>query len=318
MKKVSIIIPAYNVSVYLEPCVQSILCQSYTNVEVVLVDDGSKDVTPEICDHLATLDDRILVFHKDNGGVSSARNLGIRQASGDYIMFVDGDDWLENDCIENMVKRIDETNTDACYCNRYFKDENNIHTATTLFSSQSIPTKDVICRHLRYGFISSPCLSLMKSKCVQNVFFNETIHTLEDWEYNFRCLAAMETISVLDRAYYHYRTVGGSASASPLNARKLTCLKIAQYVNEYIRDNNLPLKEEAKYVPVFLAYHMLVCYSGHGAIDGCELQVQNYACKTLFNVIFSPSVDLKHKSYLLLASIHPILFKIFYRAKNRR
>ena len=317
MRKVSIIIPAYNVSAYIEFCVMSLLRQSYTNIEILLVDDGSKDTTPEICDKMATMDARILVFHKQNGGVSSARNHGIRHATGDYIMFIDGDDWLEETCIEDMLRRVDETHSDACFCNRYYKDDNTLQVATTLTSEGAISTLNVLKIHLHYGFIASPCLSLLRRDCVQQVFFNERIHTLEDWEYNFRCLASMDTISILDKAYYHYRTVDSSASLSPLNAKKLTCFMIARCVNEHIQKNNLPLREEARFVPVFLVYHMLVCYSGHGSVDDCERLVRNFARKTLLSVSCCRSIGIKYKSYLLLASIHPILFKRLYCIKNK-
>ena len=90
--KISIIIPAYNVCKYLVKCVQSILSQTHIDTEIILIDDGSKDETPQVCDKLSEKYTQIIVFHKTNGGVSSARNLGIKHAAGDYVMFVDGDE----------------------------------------------------------------------------------------------------------------------------------------------------------------------------------------------------------------------------------
>ena len=92
--KISIIIPAFNVCEYLEQCVQSLLLQTHSDTEILLIDDGSKDDTPRICDELAKKFTNVIVSHKKNGGVSSARNLGIQRAKGDFIMFVDGDDWF--------------------------------------------------------------------------------------------------------------------------------------------------------------------------------------------------------------------------------
>ncbi|MCH5320896.1 MAG: glycosyltransferase, partial [Eubacterium sp.] len=94
-QKVSIIVPVYNVEKYLNRCVESIVKQTYTNLEIILVDDGSPDNCPAMCDAWAERDSRIKVIHKENGGVSSARNIGIDNADGDYISFVDSDDYVE-------------------------------------------------------------------------------------------------------------------------------------------------------------------------------------------------------------------------------
>ena len=93
---ISIIIPVYNVAPFLSQCIQSVLDQTYTHLEVIIVDDGSTDESPAICDKFAKLDTRIKVIHKKNGGLSDARNAGLDIASGDFIGFVDSDDWIEN------------------------------------------------------------------------------------------------------------------------------------------------------------------------------------------------------------------------------
>ncbi|OUQ56652.1 hypothetical protein B5E58_10530, partial [Tyzzerella sp. An114] len=94
-KKISVIVPIYNVEKYLNRCVDSIINQTYKNLEIILVDDGSPDNCGKICDEYAKKDNRIKVVHKENGGVSSARNVGLNIATGDYIGFVDGDDWID-------------------------------------------------------------------------------------------------------------------------------------------------------------------------------------------------------------------------------
>lgn len=103
---ISIIVPVYNVEKYLAKCIESILRQSYSNFELILVDDGSKDKSGSICDEYAKRDNRIKVYHKQNGGVSSARNYGIDMATGDWICFVDSDDWVDEDYVLNMVANV--------------------------------------------------------------------------------------------------------------------------------------------------------------------------------------------------------------------
>ena len=97
---ISIIVPVYKVEKYLEKCVKSILKQTYTNLEIILVDDGSPDKCGQLCDELAKTDDRIKVFHKENGGLSDARNFGVERANGEYIGFVDSDDYIHESMYE--------------------------------------------------------------------------------------------------------------------------------------------------------------------------------------------------------------------------
>lgn len=113
---ISVIVPVYNVELYLERCIQSICRQSYSNLEIILIDDGSLDRCPEICDQLAQQDSRIAVIHKANGGLSSARNAGLRAASGDYIGFIDSDDWIEPDMYECLYNLLEEYQADIAIC----------------------------------------------------------------------------------------------------------------------------------------------------------------------------------------------------------
>ena len=113
---VSIIVPVYNLEKYIEKCVRSLLQQTYTNVEIILVDDGSRDESGEICDRLASEDSRIKVIHKENGGLSSARNCGIENATGEYIMFVDGDDFISELMVEKLYVALKDNCADISVC----------------------------------------------------------------------------------------------------------------------------------------------------------------------------------------------------------
>lgn len=122
--KISVIVAVYRVEAYLEKCVRSILNQTYPNLEVILVDDGSDDGCPALCDRLAGEDGRIRVIHKENGGLSDARNAGTEAATGDYIAYVDGDDWIEPDMYEQMLAAMLEFHAPLCACNykRVYRD----------------------------------------------------------------------------------------------------------------------------------------------------------------------------------------------------
>ena len=115
--KVSIVVPIFNIEEYLEDCIKSIINQTYKNLEIILINDGSTDCSLKICKKFKKLDKRIVLIDKDNTGVSNTRNIGINSATGDYITFVDSDDWLELDAIENMVKLAYTQNCDIIRTN---------------------------------------------------------------------------------------------------------------------------------------------------------------------------------------------------------
>lgn len=119
MKLLSVIVPVYNVKPYLEKCVESIVNQTYHDLQIILVDDGSTDGSQDICDEYAQKDSRIIVVHKENGGVSTARNEGMERAKGDYIAFVDSDDWLERNMYEVLINQLEAHEADLVACSFY-------------------------------------------------------------------------------------------------------------------------------------------------------------------------------------------------------
>lgn len=122
---ISIIIPVYKVELYLEKCIESVISQTYNNLQIILVDDGSPDNCGKICDSYALKDKRIQVIHKENGGLSDARNVGISKAVGQYIGFVDSDDYIENTMFEDLYNLIEKYQADVSICNFYVVTENN-------------------------------------------------------------------------------------------------------------------------------------------------------------------------------------------------
>lgn len=124
---ISIIVPIYNVEEYLPKCIDSIINQTYKNLEIILIDDGSTDSSPKICDEYMNKDSRIIVIHKDNGGLSSARNKGLEISKGNYVCFIDSDDYLEPTMIEELKNNMDKYNSDISCCN-FYDIKNNIRT----------------------------------------------------------------------------------------------------------------------------------------------------------------------------------------------
>ncbi len=131
---ISIIVPVYQVEKYLEKCINSILSQTYKNLEIILVDDGSTDNCPAICDRFQDKDSRIKVIHQDNGGLSHARNVGLEISTGDFIGFVDSDDWIEPNMYENLLSALQETGADIAVCNRLDDFEDSKLTSSHMIS----------------------------------------------------------------------------------------------------------------------------------------------------------------------------------------
>lgn len=162
-KKVSVIVPIYNVEKYLKKCVKSVLLQTYTNLEIILVNDGSPDACAEICDALAKTDSRIVVVHKENGGLSDARNAGLAIASGDYYAFVDGDDTLEPFSIQTLVEVAEKNNSQISKIQMRNVEESFVSNAKeAIFSTERVNSHDYLVGICTYKKSCSFCDKLFK------------------------------------------------------------------------------------------------------------------------------------------------------------
>lgn len=164
--KVSIVIPVYKAEPYIENCVQTILRQTFKDFELLLVDDGSPDKSGEICDRLAQEDSRIRVFHKPNGGATSARKYGVEHAIGDYIMFSDADDEMPSNSLDNLVSYINEENEYIAGTIYYKSLDLKIKTAT---DKNSISPNEYICHLLNGTTYFGPCSKLIKRNLFEGV-----------------------------------------------------------------------------------------------------------------------------------------------------
>lgn len=208
MSLVSIIVPVYNTENYLCRCIDSILSQTYENIEVILIDDGSRDSSPSICDSYADHDSRIRVFHLENGGVSAARNYGMSVMRGDYFIFLDSDDWLESNTVSSALELIERAETDIGVYNFIFEQSNGPQilqipdgkfTVYELFKD-----KDTVL--ITNSFIASPCNKIYRTSIVRenNINFKIGVKFAEDFIFNLTYLQYSETLAVANRPYYHY------------------------------------------------------------------------------------------------------------------
>ena len=201
--KVSIIVPVYNIENYIRVCVESILAQTYASLELILVDDGSKDNSGILCDEYAVIDPRVKVIHKENGGVSSARNAGLRQAKGDWIMHVDGDDWIEPDMIESLIEAAKATEADLVFSDFIKYGPNAGNNQLPSWNSDKI---DSMSRYIAYvmttiwGSIAKRSLYIDHSlKSPEGISYCEDFHLI------VRLCHYAKKIANVHRPFYHYR-----------------------------------------------------------------------------------------------------------------
>lgn len=249
-KTVSVIVPVYNSKAYLERCVDAILTQTYSDLEVVLVDDGSSDNSLEICREYEKKDPRIKAFHKENGGSSSARNVGIKEATGEYICFCDSDDYYEKDIIENLMKVFNE-NSDAviAQCMAVCRDEDGTLVSGPLKDSGKIvkETNEEFLRELLLHVgDSSFCSKMIKSDFMKRFSFNEG-RLNEDFELLVYMLEEFDAIYTYEITGYNIILRFGSNTRNVYKNLFYDCMiENSDMVAELVDKKHPTLKEEAR------------------------------------------------------------------------
>ena len=223
MDLVSIIVPVYNVEKYLPKCLDSIISQTYKNIEIILVDDGSTDNSGRICDEYTAFDKRISVLHKRNAGVVEARIDGFRNSNGTFIVFVDGDDYIALDCIEKMM-RIQREYDVALVCSQYFDVENGIEKTTPIRPEVGYYNRTRIIDLLKSNFLfdektqiagMSPflCTKLIKREFIEDILITgRGLFYGEDQVGIFKLLSNISNMYVMQEALYYYVKREGQAT----------------------------------------------------------------------------------------------------------
>ncbi|MGI6080807.1 MAG: glycosyltransferase [Candidatus Avilachnospira sp.] len=217
---ISIIVPVYNAVDFLKDCIESLINQSYSNLEIIAVNDGSTDESLNILRDYADRDKRIKIIDKSNGGVSSARNAGLKAATGRYIAFMDADDWASEEMYEQLYNSLTESDSDISACG--FKREygsggkDNRRTENSgksdsfiLCDEKTILEKLTDTRGKFYCFLWN---KLYKKELINNIFFDESILMSEDYLFNWNVFKRVKKVSYTDTAYYHYRNDNTSAT----------------------------------------------------------------------------------------------------------
>lgn len=261
-KKVSIVIPVYNVADYLDECLESVVTQTYTNIEILLVNDGSTDDSLRICEKWAEKEERIIFFNNTNHGVSYTRNYAMDRCSGEYIVFVDSDDLVSKDYVRVLVDAIERTTADIAIASfSCFKDgtlpefcviqddlvkksdlEETFFTLTNGIQTSKIYKKNLIIQN--------------------NIRFAESIHVSEDLLFNIQYVKNCKSLTYNNSSVYGYRQRADSAIHDTVSLRWFTCLKVYKYLFENYADNSIYPFVIFYYLKFLYEAKYIICHKG--------------------------------------------------------
>ena len=253
MKKdplISVIVPIYKVERYLAKCVHSILNQTYTNLEVILVDDGSPDGCGAICDDFAKTDHRVRVIHKKNGGLSDARNAGIEIATGDYFSFVDSDDWLDRDAYAAMLDVMEKYQAKIVCAGRYDEDEHTGLAEVGLCPEREefVPGKELVRRIFRWEHLDSAAWDKLYARELFREIRYPVGRVVEDVPTTYRLVLLAGGGAMLPRPVYHYLHRENSITSASISEKSFHVVENAALVYEDIAKNLPELEQDAQYL----------------------------------------------------------------------
>ena len=308
---VSIIIPIYNKEEYLSECIDSVINQSYANLEIILVDDGSTDSCAEICDAYAKADNRITVIHKKNAGLASSRNAGLKIIKGDFFAFVDADDYILPDFVEKLVELAVKDKSDIVACDYLCADGG----VTRVFykSKQKLSSKkvlnDFLYRKIEFG---STCTKLYNSKL--RFIQNENIIMYEDQLFTIDCLMNSEYISVIPEGMYYYRyNKNGIMHNTTESSKYFLALKTAnEKYKQHLSDSLIaaPMRCLIVSYAFFSMLGIIKCNGTSDEISYCKDIIKKYR----HTVLFDRKASVKTRLACLLSYFGNNTIAIVYKA----
>lgn len=316
----SVIVPVYNVEKYLKECVDSVLAQTFEDFELILVDDGSKDNSGAICDEYAQKDSRVKVIHKENGGQSTARNMGIKASSGQYAIFIDSDDiFCDADFFQDLKNKIIEK-TDIVvfrYC-KYYEDGRTDDCGINLSYLDSSNKVDFLRELVRRDAFFCSCwskctrMSILKDN---NIEFDTSL-SCEDMDWYYNVVSKAENFEVIDKPYVYYRQRENSVTSS-FNKKSITdyIYTVEKWSNEFKNIENASEREIMLSSLAKLYCNLIISYSRHTKeLKDCKKEI--FAFKWLLSYDLNPRTKIISEFTKLFGlSVTCILLKIFEKVR---
>lgn len=303
MPKISIIVPIYNVEEYIHRCIDSILAQTFTDFELILVDDGSPDRCGEMCDEYAKKDSRIKVIHKENGGLSDARNAGLEIAQGDFIGFVDSDDYIESDMYEILLEACEENNSKIAMCGRYNVLGEELQPLFSFEGYKIWESGEAIENLLTWDNIdSSACDKLIRRDLFKQIRFplgkyNEDIFIMSQIIHN-----SGKVVHIGDSKYYYFHRLN-SITTENFSEKKLDLLEANQKVVDLVNEHYPVLARKAESFKLKGLIYLSILLQD----KNCKIQyVNSYnliiedISNNLFKILSNPYIDMQSKIIAIL------------------
>lgn len=256
---ISIVVPIYNAEDFLEKCIQSLVNQNYSNIQIILVNDGSDDNSLNICNRFKEQDSRIIVLDQKNQGVSKARSAGIEVAKGKYIGFVDSDDYIDPKMYSELLKYIQSGSAQCSVLTNYTIRPLN----KRIFDFKRVLSNvEAIGELFLLRFPTSMWAYLYETKIVKNINLRGDIHFFEDFEFNYNYLKECNKIALCNGEYYFYNNNLNSINQQKLSLKKLSCLKVYDSVKKDIsRFNSQELNNKAFFFRANFTISMIISLS---------------------------------------------------------
>lgn len=321
MCKVSIIVPVYNVEKYLKRCVNSIINQTFKDFELLLVDDGSTDLSGKICDKLKQSDNRIAVFHKKNGGLSDARNYGLHFAKGEYITFIDSDDFVAADYIEILFNSIsDNCDVDISTVSvLHFSDEKpikdiDLSLSKREFETEILDAKFAVKKMLLNDNISHEAWGKMYSKKLWDNIQFPFGQIVEDYSTTYRVFSKANKIAINNAKVYYYYQRAGSILRGQVSPKMLEVFDISDKETVYIINTWPDLKTEAKALQIttYLKFYQKILNSDLSLYPEYQKRIKKTTKENSFILLKSPIINYKLKIKIVLAMINKRIFLLIY------
>lgn len=322
---VSVIIPVYNILDYLERCVDSVCAQTYGNLEVILVDDGSTDGTGELCDRLAEKDKRIRVYHKENGGSSSARNLGIEKADGDYLGFIDSDDYIDKEMYERLVRAIMEYDVPIAQIGRDEIDTDGNKrpdVCTPPAQTVLIPAQDFMKELLLHRGDCSFCTKLVKKELFDKARFPEGVLNEDFYLLTHMLPDIPGIVSVPGQSYHVFYRIGSNTrkkSEHEFSRAYMDSVDNADMVRGIVEKSFPQLTKIAVRFGLYqrLEYLLHIPIGQMTKDNGQYRQIVSHVRKNWLHAVTNPYLNVKNKVYLTVFAIAPKTVKRLHRFQKK-
>lgn len=254
--KVSVVLPTYNAEKYLRKCVESIINQTLKDIEIIIVNDGSKDKSYEIAKEIQNIDNRIIIINQENKGISEARNAGLKIANGEYIAFIDSDDWVEKEMFFNMYNYANANNCDVVQCNYTIRSDESYKNIKSTIPTNRLLNREEINTHIKEQLIEGKLSTYVWDKIYkvsflkENDLYFENIKRFEDWYFIMDVTSKMERFLILSDSFYNYRVNEGSLSRRYYDNYEELVINLQKKKYEYMKlwdmEDDIYLSKSAK------------------------------------------------------------------------